>query len=124
AGFPTETEDMFANSMSIVEDCGLSFLHVFPFSPRPGTPAARMPQLDRAAVKERAARLRMNGSEALRAHLAREVGQSRPILMETGDIGRTPQFASVYLQGGRPAGEIVVARLTAHDGERLTATAI
>src|SRR5690606_20019459 len=77
AGFPTEDEAMFANSLALVEDCGLTHLHVFPFSPRPGTPAARMPQVDGRAVKERAARLRQAGDAALAAHLAAEQGRTR-----------------------------------------------
>ncbi|MGE0611650.1 MAG: tRNA (N(6)-L-threonylcarbamoyladenosine(37)-C(2))-methylthiotransferase MtaB [Hyphomicrobiales bacterium] len=123
AGFPTETEEMFRATLSIVDDCGLSFLHVFPYSARPGTPAARMPQLAGPVIRERAARLRAKGAEALRGHLARQVGQQRPILMETGRIGRTPQFAAVEMSAAGDPGSIVLARLTGHDGERLQATA-
>ncbi|MGE3625176.1 MAG: tRNA (N(6)-L-threonylcarbamoyladenosine(37)-C(2))-methylthiotransferase MtaB [Hyphomicrobiales bacterium] len=123
AGFPTETEEMFRATLSIVDDCGLSFLHVFPYSARPGTPAARMPQLAGPVIRERAARLRAKGAEALRGHLARQVGQQRTILMETGRIGRTPQFAAVEMSAAGDPGSIVLARLTGHDGERLQATA-
>ncbi|MGD9868805.1 MAG: tRNA (N(6)-L-threonylcarbamoyladenosine(37)-C(2))-methylthiotransferase MtaB, partial [Hyphomicrobiales bacterium] len=88
-----------------------------------GTPAARMPQLAGPVIRERAARLRAKGAEALRGHLARQVGQQRPILMETGRIGRTPQFAAVEMSAAGDPGSIVLARLTGHDGERLQATA-
>ena len=88
---------MFARSLDLVDDCGLTQLHVFPFSPRPGTPAARMPQLDRAVVKERAQRLREKGEAALARHLAAQVGASRRVLTERGGIGRTEQFTPVRL---------------------------
>ena len=83
AGFPTETEEMFENSLRIVDECDLTFLHVFPFSPRPGTPAARMPQLDKAVIKERAARLRAKGEERNAAFLARAIGTRQRVLVET-----------------------------------------
>ena len=83
AGFPTETEDMFARSLDLVDECGLTYLHVFPFSPRPGTPAARMPQVAREIVKERARRLREKGAAALRRHLDGEIGRRRRVLVET-----------------------------------------
>jgi len=95
AGFPTETEDMFARSLDIVDDCNLTYLHVFPFSPRRGTPAARMPQVHTATVTERAARLRAKGESAHRAYLERQVGTSTTILVEAPDMGRTPQYAEV-----------------------------
>jgi threonylcarbamoyladenosine tRNA methylthiotransferase MtaB len=95
AGFPTESEAMFENTLKLVDDAGLSFLHVFPFSPRTGTPAARMPQLDRALVKERAARLRAKGADALAARLASLVGTTQTVLMENNGFGRTPCFAPV-----------------------------
>src|SRR6201997_3850072 len=107
AGFPTETEAMFGNSLALVEDCGLTHLHVFPFSPRPGTPAARMPQLDRAIVKERAARLRERGAQALRSHLDGEVGQMRRVLVETEAQGRTEHFTQVTLAGVGAPGAFV-----------------
>src|SRR5436190_15582119 len=97
AGFPTETEAMFARSLDLVEDCGLTHLHVFPFSPRPGTPAARMPQVAREVVKERARRLRERGVAALRRHLDGEVGTRQRVLTETRDVGRTEQFTLVRL---------------------------
>ena len=123
AGFPTETEAMFGNSLKIVEECGLTHLHVFPFSPREGTPAARMPQLDRALVKERAARLRAVGDVAYARHLASLDGTRQRILIERPGLGRTEGFTLAALEGGRP-GDIVEARITGHDGERLTAVAV
>src|SRR5207253_670201 len=97
AGFPTETEAMFERSLDLVEDCGLTHLHVFPFSPRPGTPAARMPQVARAIVKERARRLRQRGVAALARHLDREVGARRSVLAESAQTGRTEYFTPVRL---------------------------
>jgi threonylcarbamoyladenosine tRNA methylthiotransferase MtaB len=111
AGFPTETEVMFENSLALVDEAGLSFLHVFPFSPRSGTPAARMPQLGRQIAKSRAARLRAKGDAALAAHLGTMVGGTREILMEKGDIGRTACFAPVKFAG--TAGRFVTVALTA-----------
>src|SRR5476651_2011703 len=89
AGFPTETEEMFARSQDLVEACGLTFLHVFPYSPRPGTPAARMPQVAGPVIKQRAGRLRAAGETALRKRLASEVGAVREVLIESGTQGRT-----------------------------------
>ncbi|WP_170971280.1 MULTISPECIES: tRNA (N(6)-L-threonylcarbamoyladenosine(37)-C(2))-methylthiotransferase MtaB [Mesorhizobium] len=123
AGFPTETEDMFANSLRIVEECGLTHLHVFPFSPRKGTPAARMPQLDRSTIKQRAARLRTVGDEAYRRHLDSLIGTNQSILIEREGLGRTEGFALTVIGTGAP-GDIVSARITKHDGERLIAEPI
>ena len=95
AGFPTETEAHFENSARLVEECGLSFLHVFPYSPRPGTPAARMPQLDKAVVKARAARLREVGAAALEQHLRKYDGQTVEALVERGNSARLPDFTPV-----------------------------
>jgi threonylcarbamoyladenosine tRNA methylthiotransferase MtaB len=120
AGFPTETEEMFRNSLAIVEECGLTFLHVFPFSPREGTPAARMPQVRRDVVKERAARLRSAGEAMHRRHLASLVGTRQSILVERDGLGRTEGFAMVAISQGRP-GEIVEAKIAGHDGERMIA---
>ena len=97
AGFPTETEAMFARSLDLVDECGLTHLHVFPFSPRPGTPAARMPQVARELVKDRARRLREKGEAALRRHLDREIGARRRVLAEQPALGRTEQFTPVRL---------------------------
>ncbi|TCT11767.1 threonylcarbamoyladenosine tRNA methylthiotransferase MtaB [Tepidamorphus gemmatus] len=123
AGFPTETDAMFENTRAIITDCGLTHLHVFPFSPRAGTPAARMPQLDRALVRERAARLRAEGEAALIRHLDGEVGCERHVLVETGETGRTEHFTPVRFDGPAEPGAIVRARVTGHDGRRLTAVA-
>lgn len=112
AGFPTETEAMFSSSLSIVDDCGLTFLHVFPYSARQGTPAARMPQVAGATIKARAKRLREKGARALQAHLQAQLGRAHAILMETERRGRTPQFAPVHLAEGATAGDIVSARMT------------
>ncbi|WP_028033776.1 tRNA (N(6)-L-threonylcarbamoyladenosine(37)-C(2))-methylthiotransferase MtaB [Chelativorans sp. J32] len=121
AGFPTETEEMFENSLRIVEECGLTHLHVFPFSPRKGTPAARMPQVARDVVKERAGRLRAAGDAAYGRHLRSLDGTCQRVLVEREGIGRTEGFTLAAIEVGRP-GEIVEALITGHDGERLTAT--
>ncbi len=122
AGFPTETDAMFENSIRLVEECGLTHLHVFPFSPRKGTAAARMPQLDRGLVKERAARLRAAGDAAHRRHLDSLVGTSQRVLVERNGLGRTEGFTVATLDFGAP-GEIVETIISGHDGERLTARA-
>jgi threonylcarbamoyladenosine tRNA methylthiotransferase MtaB len=121
AGFPTESEAMFKNSLTLIEDCGLIHLHVFPFSPRPGTPAARMPQLDRAVVKDRAWRLRAAGALALTRHLEAEVGQTRRVLTESDKVGRTEQFTPVKLAAPAPPGSIVDLKMAGHDGRQLLA---
>ncbi|MBC2861421.1 MULTISPECIES: tRNA (N(6)-L-threonylcarbamoyladenosine(37)-C(2))-methylthiotransferase MtaB [unclassified Stappia] len=123
AGFPTETEAMFANSLAIVDDCGLTHLHVFPFSPRKGTPAARMPQLPRQVVKERAARLREKGEAALLAHLEAEQGRERQVLIEREGLGRSEQFTQVEFSpeaaAGKGAGDLVTLRIAGHTGRHL-----
>jgi threonylcarbamoyladenosine tRNA methylthiotransferase MtaB len=124
AGFPTETDAMFEGSMRLVGDCGLTFLHVFPYSPRPGTPAARMPQVERATAKERAARLREKGDAALTSYLGRTVGSAVDALVERPHLARTPQFVEVTLSEPVAAGEIVSVRVTASDGKRLRGEAI
>ncbi|MEO0694181.1 MAG: radical SAM protein, partial [Pseudomonadota bacterium] len=121
AGFPTETEAMFENSLKLVEECDLTWLHVFPYSPRPGTPAARMPQVDGRAIKDRAARLRAVGQTQTLRHLTQTVGQTRNILMESPRMGRTEQFAEVTFAADQPVGQIVRATLTGQDGTRLLA---
>lgn len=120
AGFPTETEAMFENSLKIVEECGLTHLHVFPFSPREGTPAARMPQVDRRIVKERAARLRVVGNAAYARHLQSLVGTQQNILVEREGLGRTEGFMLTTLVRGNP-GEIINVSISSHDGEKLIA---
>jgi threonylcarbamoyladenosine tRNA methylthiotransferase MtaB len=122
AGFPTETEGMFARSLDLVDECGLAHLHVFPFSPRPGTPAARMPQVPRPVVKERARRLRARGAAALARHLDREVGARRQVLAESGQIGRTGQYMQVRLAAPAAPGAIFDATMVGHDGRQLLAT--
>jgi len=119
AGFPTETDAMFENTFDLVESCGLTYLHVFPFSPRKGTPAARMPQVDRRVVKERAARLREKGEAAHARYLDRLHGIRIEILMESENLGRTPQFAEVRVDRTSPVGTIHWATLGRHDGRRL-----
>jgi threonylcarbamoyladenosine tRNA methylthiotransferase MtaB len=119
AGFPTETEEMFQNSLDLVEACGLTHLHVFPFSPRPGTPAARMAQVSREIVKERARRLREHGAQALRKCLDAEIGATRRILTESHDTGRTEQFIQVKLAGPFEPGEILDLAIAGHDGRQL-----
>lgn len=124
AGFPTETDAHFENSLKLVEACGLTWLHVFPYSPRQGTPAARMPQVDGRKIKERAARLRLTGERAVARHLAAQVGHSHRVLMENPHMGRTEQFAEVTLADAQPEGQIVTARIDGVDGHRLIASVI
>ena len=121
AGFPTETEAMFARSLDLVDECGLTQLHVFPFSPRPGTPTARMLQLDRAVVKVRARRLREKGEAALRAHLDAQIGARRLVLTERGGVGHTEQFTSVKLAAPIEPGAILDLTMMGHDGRQLLA---
>ena len=121
AGFPTETEEMFARSLDLVAQCELVHLHVFPFSPRPGTPAARMPQVDRALIKERAHRLRERGEAALRAHLQAQVGSRQRVLAEQGTSARTEQFTRVRLAKPMASGRIIDVAISAHDGQQLIA---
>ncbi|QIB34827.1 tRNA (N(6)-L-threonylcarbamoyladenosine(37)-C(2))-methylthiotransferase MtaB [Ancylobacter pratisalsi] len=121
AGFPTETEAHFRQSLDLVDACGLTHLHVFPYSARPDTPAARMPQLATEVVRERARRLREKGASALQRHLAAEVGTMRHILTERGGIGRTPGFTPVRLSRPLPPGTLLSLRIAGHDGARLIA---
>ncbi|MFC3074044.1 tRNA (N(6)-L-threonylcarbamoyladenosine(37)-C(2))-methylthiotransferase MtaB [Shinella pollutisoli] len=119
AGFPTETETMFSNAVRHAEDCGIAHLHVFPYSPRPGTPAARMPQLDRALVKERAARLRETGKRLHAMHLDRMVGSRQTILVENNGLAHTENFTLVDAAGLRPR-DLVPVTITGHNGRHLT----
>jgi threonylcarbamoyladenosine tRNA methylthiotransferase MtaB len=121
AGFPTESEDMFARSLDLVDECGLTHLHVFPFSPRPGTPAARMPQLPRDIVKDRARRLREKGAAALRAHLDAQVGCTRGVLVESPRRGRTEHFTPVGLNAPMEFGMLIDVTIMGHDGRQLLA---
>ena len=121
AGFPTETEAMFENSLRLVDECGLTWLHVFPYSQRPGTPAARMPQVDGRRIKSRAARLRAAGEAAVSAHLAAQVGTTHSVLMESATMGRTEHFAEVRFAAPQPEGCIVAAEIAGHAEGHLTA---
>ena len=121
AGFPTETDEMFANSLKIIDDCGLTYLHVFPFSPRPGTPAERMPQLEKHLIKERAALLRQKGEQRLDQFLASEVGTTRQVLIETEAMGRTEHFAQVKFEARMAPGAIVTAQVTGRGQSHLEA---
>ncbi|MFV0492879.1 MAG: tRNA (N(6)-L-threonylcarbamoyladenosine(37)-C(2))-methylthiotransferase MtaB [Pseudorhodobacter sp.] len=121
AGFPTETEAMFENSLKLVEDCDLTFLHVFPFSARNGTPAARMPRVAGPDIKSRAARLRKAGEAALTRHLTAQDGQCHRVLMEGPRRGRTEQFTEVDFTTDQPEGQIVEARIAGFAQGRLLA---
>jgi threonylcarbamoyladenosine tRNA methylthiotransferase MtaB len=121
AGFPTETEAMFARSLDLIDDCGLTHLHVFPFSPRPGTPAARMPQVAPLVIKERARRLRDKGDNALRAHLDAQIGRAHRVLAEFGQAGHTEQFAQVRFNRPVEPGTILDVTMASHDGRHLLA---
>jgi threonylcarbamoyladenosine tRNA methylthiotransferase MtaB len=120
AGFPTETEDMALNSLELLEECDVIAAHIFPFSPRPGTPAARMPQLAREVVKARAARLRQAAAERRRRWLDSLIGTIRPVLIEGNDVGHTDNFAPVTIKGAK-RGKSGFARITGRDGDRLSA---
>jgi threonylcarbamoyladenosine tRNA methylthiotransferase MtaB len=121
AGFPTESDAMFSRSLDLVDECGLTQLHVFPFSPRPGTPATRMPQVDRSIIKDRAHRLREKGEAGLREYLDREIGTRRSVLAEAGGLGRTEQFMPVRLSAPVKPGVILDVTMAGHDGRRLLA---
>jgi threonylcarbamoyladenosine tRNA methylthiotransferase MtaB len=118
AGFPTETEEMFENAVRHAQDCRLSFLHVFPYSPRAGTPAARMPQLDRSLVKERAARLRVTGEMLHHEHLERMVGTVQSILVENNGMAHTENFSVVAAPGLSPR-TLTTVTITGHNGKHL-----
>jgi threonylcarbamoyladenosine tRNA methylthiotransferase MtaB len=121
AGFPTETDEMFENSLRIVDDCGLTYLHVFPFSPRPETPAARMPQLDKDIVRQRAQRLRIRGEERLFRFLNNSIGATQRVLVETLNSGRNEQFAQVKFVQSLSPGAIVNAHVTGASANYLEA---
>jgi threonylcarbamoyladenosine tRNA methylthiotransferase MtaB len=121
AGFPTETEAHFENSLRLVEECDLTWLHVFPYSPRQGTPAARMPQVHGTAIKERAAKLRALGQAQVQAHLQAQIGKTHQILMESPRMGRTAQFTEVGFASDQPESQIVTAEITGVAGTQLTA---
>jgi threonylcarbamoyladenosine tRNA methylthiotransferase MtaB len=121
AGFPTETDEMFENSLRLVEEAGLSYLHVFPFSPRPGTPAARMPQVKRDIVKARAARLRAAGEAALIRHLDAQVGRTLAGLVEKPGLARAEDFTEIVFAGEAQVGAVTELVVTGHDGKRAIA---
>ena len=121
AGFPTESEEMFARSLDLVDACALTHLHVFPFSARPGTPAARMPPVPAAVVKERALRLREKGKAAFRRHLAAQIGSTQRVLTVSHQRGHTEQFAPVRLASPVAAGMILDVAIGGHDGRDLLA---
>jgi threonylcarbamoyladenosine tRNA methylthiotransferase MtaB len=120
AGFPTETEEMFRNSLDLVAECGLTWLHVFPYSARPGTPAARMPQLPGDVRRERAQQLRQAGEAAVARFLLAQVGRDVSALMEKDGIGRTEHYAPVHCDAGPADGALATLRVTGSDGTRLT----
>lgn len=124
AGFPTETDEHFQDSLRLVEQCHLTWLHVFPYSPRPGTPAARMPQVDGRAIKARAGQLRTAGQMAVSRHMRAQIGRDHMVLMENPTLGRTEQFAQVTFAAPQTEGSIVPARITAVQGEILIGQAI
>jgi threonylcarbamoyladenosine tRNA methylthiotransferase MtaB len=121
AGFPTETDAMFQNALALVEDCDLTWLHVFPYSARQGTPAARMPAVNGRLIKERAAQLRAAGSAKVAQHLAAQVGQVHRVLMESATMGRTEQFAEVHFATPQPEGQIVTTSIASATETSLTA---
>jgi len=123
AGFPTETEEMFENTLGIVEEAGLTYLHVFPFSPREGTPAARMPQVPRQVAKARAARLRSLGEVQYNKFCQSRIGAVESVLVERNGLGRTEQFVPIAVPG-HAAGEIVPVRVTGISGEGLVGEAL
>ncbi|MFO1013171.1 MAG: tRNA (N(6)-L-threonylcarbamoyladenosine(37)-C(2))-methylthiotransferase MtaB [Caulobacteraceae bacterium] len=118
AGFPTETEEMFANTLALVDEGGLSFLHVFPYSPRPGTPAAKMPPVPGKAIKDRARRLREAGAAALVRHLDRQVGRDLTVLVEKPGTARAADFTEITLDAACEPGGMVSGRITGHDGSK------
>ncbi len=121
AGFPTETDAHFENSLRLVEECDLTWLHVFPYSPRQGTPAARMPQVEGGVVKTRAARLRAAGETRVTAHLSKQIGQIHNILVEKPRMGRTEQFTEVVFEQDQPEGDIISAKIAGQTKRHLLA---
>jgi threonylcarbamoyladenosine tRNA methylthiotransferase MtaB len=122
AGFPTETEEMFDNTMRLVDEGGLSYLHVFPYSPRPGTPAAKMPPVNGKAIKDRAMRLRAKGDAALVRHLDARIGRTVNGLVERRGLARAEDFTEIAFEGLAEPGSIVAMTLTGHDGRKAQAT--
>ena len=124
AGFPTETEAIFENTLRLVDEAGLAFLHVFPYSARPGTPAARMPPVAREVVKARAARLRAAGETALARHLDRKVGRTLQGLVERPGLARAEDFTEIAFEGAAREGQVAPMIVTGHDGRRARAEVI
>jgi threonylcarbamoyladenosine tRNA methylthiotransferase MtaB len=122
AGFPTETEAMFENTLQLVEEAGLAFLHVFPYSARPGTPAARMPAVKGEVVKARATRLRAAGEAALGRHLDRQVGRTLVGLVERPGVARAEDFTEIAFTGETAVGQVAALHVSGHDGRRVLAT--
>ena len=124
AGFPTETDEHFENSVNLIQDCGLTWLHIFPYSPREGTPAARMPQVNGNQIKRRAAVLRRLGAKQIQFHLSSQIGKDHRILMENAYMGRTEQFSEVKFDNEQIEGSIVLGKITDANEKQLFATAI
>jgi len=120
AGFPTETDEMFENTLRAVEECDLTFLHIFPYSPRPGTPAAKMPQVEKAVIKERAARLRAAGERQMQKFLRFNIKKQRQVIVENGNIGRTEHFAPVRIDEDLPLGALAQVQITGVEDDKLT----
>jgi threonylcarbamoyladenosine tRNA methylthiotransferase MtaB len=118
AGFPTETGEMFQNTMALVEECGLTHLHVFPYSIRPGTPAAKMPQVNGATIKDRAAQLRSLGQASMARFLETQIGRTARVLVERDGLGHSEHYVPVRLDGVA-AGELTAARVIGVDGSHL-----
>ena len=124
AGFPTESDEHFENSVNLIKDCGLTWLHIFPYSPREGTPAARMPQVNGNQIKRRAAVLRGLGAKQIQSHLSSQLGKDHSILMENSYMGRTEQFTEVKFDKEQVEGSIVLGKITNANEKQLFATAI
>ncbi len=128
AGFPTETEEMFANTCAIVSEADLIFLHVFPYSEREGTPAARMPQVDKAVRKQRAAVLRQLGQKQLNEHLRKQIGKTITVVLEQDNLARAEDYSMVQITniaaGELPGGSVLTVRLTGHSAQQLLAERI
>ena len=124
AGFPTETDEHFESSVNLIKDCGLTWLHIFPYSPREGTPAARMPQVNGNQIKRRASILRDLGIKQIKSHLSSQLGKDHNILMENGYMGRTEQFTEVKFDKQQIEGSIVLGKITDANEKKLFATAI
>ncbi|MEE9453288.1 MAG: tRNA (N(6)-L-threonylcarbamoyladenosine(37)-C(2))-methylthiotransferase MtaB [Paracoccaceae bacterium] len=122
AGFPTETDEMFENSLKLVEECDLTWLHIFPYSARIGTPAAKMPPVHGGVIKERAARLRALGEMQVEKHLKAQIGKTHNILMESQNMGRTEAFSEVHFDNDQPIGHIVQAVISGRERTKLIVT--